>query len=420
MPATLDRTAALLHDAVDAGRVPGVVAAVDRPGRGTRIHVLGEDGAGHLLRRDTVVRIASITKPVVAVAALALVEDGLLDLDEPVAAWLPEFAAPRVLRHEAAELDDTVPALRPITLYDLLTYRCGAGMLPRFSFDLPVQHATAGLGSDGPPGSYPLPDPDTWTARLAAVPLVAQPGTRWLYQTSGDLLGVLLARRCGTDLQTVLAERVFGPLGMHDTGFSVPVADRDRFVPLLTAAPGGGFAVVDPVDGAWAAPPVFPSGAGGLVSTLDDLLAFGRALRDGGAPVLSPGAVAGLTTDRLDAAQRAGAAPLPRRRHRLGPGTGRRARGPLRLGRRPGHRMALRPVDRGDLPAAHAGEVGRARGAGARALLPRCGALLRVGGPSRAPATPTATPGRSEDRRRRPGTPRHTDCGTVPGGAYSP
>ncbi len=146
----------------------------------------------------------------------------MLDLDEPVAAWLPEFAAPRVLRHEAAGLDDTVPARRPITLYDLLTYRCGIGMLPRPPAELPVQRATAGLGSDGPPGSYPLPDPDTWTARLAAVPLVAQPGSRWLYHTSGDLLGVLLARRCGTDLATVLAERVFAPLGMRDTASRCP------------------------------------------------------------------------------------------------------------------------------------------------------------------------------------------------------
>lgn len=310
MPVTLDRTAQILRDAVATGCVPGLVAAVDHPRHGTGVHVLGDDGAGRPLRRDTIVRIASVTKPVVAVAALALVEDGMLDLDEPVGSWLPEFAAPRVLRHEAAGLDDTVPARRPITLYDLLTYRCGIGMLPRPPAELPVQRATAGLGSDGPPGSYPLPDPDTWTARLAAVPLVAQPGSRWLYHTSGDLLGVLLARRCGTDLATVLAERVFAPLGMRDTGFSVPVADRDRFVPLLSAAPGGGFTVTDPVEGAWSNPPVFPSGGGGLVSTLDDLLAFTRALRAGGGPVLSPGAVAELTSDRLSTAQRAGAAPF--------------------------------------------------------------------------------------------------------------
>ncbi|MEV1293675.1 serine hydrolase domain-containing protein [Pseudonocardia sp. NPDC049635] len=299
-----------LRDAVHSGRVPGVLAAVDRPREGTEVHVLGDDGAGRSLRRDTVVRIASITKPVVAVAALGLVEDGALDLHGPLTEWLPELARPRVLRHEAAELDDTVPARRDITLADLLSYRCGAGMLPRPTADLPVQraYADARLGSDGPPGRYQPPPPDEWLRRLAAIPLVAQPGARWLYQTSGDLLGVLLARVCGRGLPDLLRDRVFAPLGMTDTGFHVPEAKLDRFVPQLAADPGGGFGVVDPVRGAWAAPPPFPSGAAGLVSTLDDLLAFAGALRDGGGPLLGPGTVAELTTDRLSEVQRADAA----------------------------------------------------------------------------------------------------------------
>jgi len=298
-----------LQDAVTGGRTPGLLAAVDRPRAGTEVHVLGDDGAGRPLRRDTIVRIASITKPVVAVAALGLVEDGVLDLDAPVATWLPELARPTVLRHEAAELDDTVPARRGITLADLLSYRSGIGMLPRFTADLPVQraYADARLGSDGPPGRYLPPPPDEWLRRLAAIPLIAQPGERWAYQTSGDLLGVLLARVCGRPLPDLLRDRVFAPLGMHDTGFHVPAEQLDRFVPQLAADPAGGFTVVDPVRGAWAAPPPFPSGAAGLVSTLDDLLAFARALRDGGRPLLSPGAVAELTTDRLTDAQRADA-----------------------------------------------------------------------------------------------------------------
>lgn len=308
MPTAPDRTAGVLRRAVDTGQVPGLIAAVDRPGTEPVVHVLGEDGAGRALRRDTIVRIASITKPITAVAALSLAEDGAFDLDEPVARWLPELARPRVLAHEAAGLDDTVPAERAITVADVLSYRCGAGMLPRPSSDLPIQQAYAGLGSDGPPGSYPLPWPDDWLARLAALPLIAQPGRRWLYQTSGDLLGVLLARVCGTDLGSVLRERVFTPLGMRDTGFHVPAAERHRFVPQLAPDPGGGFTVFDPVDGAWATPPAFPSGAAGLVSTVDDLLAFARALRSGGGPVLSPGSVAELTTDRLTPDQRAGAA----------------------------------------------------------------------------------------------------------------
>ncbi|MBP2369041.1 serine hydrolase domain-containing protein [Pseudonocardia parietis] len=305
MTATLGRSTEPLRRAVERGQVPGLVAAVDRPGAGAEVLVLGDDGAGRPLRRDTVVRIASITKPITAAAALSLAEDGAFDLDEPVTRWLPELARPGVLAHEAAELDDTVPAEREITVADVLSYRCGAGMLPRLTFDLPIQRAYAGLGSDGPPGSYPLPPPDEWLARLAELPLIAQPGRRWLYQTPGDLLGVLLARVCGTDLGRVLQERVFTPLGMRDTGFDVPEASLDRFVPQLAAAPEGGFGVFDPIDGAWSAPPDFPSGAAGLVSTVDDLLAFARALRAGGDPILSPGSVAELTTDRLTPAQRA-------------------------------------------------------------------------------------------------------------------
>lgn len=305
MTNTLDRSSEPLRRALARGQVPGGVAAVDRPGADAEVLALGDDGAGRPLRRDTVVRIASITKPITAAAALSLVEDGAFDLDEPVARWLPELAAPRVLAHAAAELGDTVAAERGITVADLLSYRCGTGMLPRLSFDLPIQRAYAGLGSDGPPGRYPLPPPDEWLARLAELPLIAQPGQRWLYQTSGDLLGVLLARVCGTDLAGVLRERVFAPLGMRDTGFGVPEASMHRFVPQLAPAPDGGFTVFDPVDGAWSTPPAFPSGAAGLVSTVDDLLAFARALRAGGGPILSPGSVAELTTDRLTPAQRA-------------------------------------------------------------------------------------------------------------------
>ncbi|BBG01372.1 MULTISPECIES: serine hydrolase domain-containing protein [Pseudonocardia] len=315
MPTELDHipsgeVARTLRDLVGSGRAPGLLAAIDRPRADTEVHVLGDDGAGHPLRRDTVVRIASITKPVVAVAALGLVEDGVLDLDDPLTGWLPELAEPRVLRHEAAELDDTVPARRAITLADLLSYRCGIGMLPRFTADLPVQraYADARLGSDGPPGRYQPPPPDEWLRRLAAIPLIAQPGERWAYQTSGDLLGVLLARVCGQDLPDLLHQRVFAPLGMRDTAFHVPEAKLDRFVPQLAADRDGGFTVVDPVRGAWAAPPPFPSGAAGLVSTLDDLLAFAGALRDGGRPLLAPGTVAELSTDRLTDAQRTDAA----------------------------------------------------------------------------------------------------------------
>ena len=296
----------VLAEAVRRGAVPGLVAAVVQGGE-ARVEALGTDGAGAPLRRDTIVRIASMTKPIVAAAAMTLVEDGVLDLDGPVEPWLPELADRRVLRHEGADLDDTVPAERPITLEDLLSFRPGIGVLPHFPAVHPIQHAyaAAALGGDGPPGRVPQPGPDEWMRRLGELPLIAQPGERWLYNTGADLLGVLLARAGGAELGTVLRRRVFDPLGMSDTGFVVPAGQLHRFVPELTATPGGGFGVLDPVHGFWSAPPAFPSGAGGLVSTVDDVLAFARMLREGGGEVLSACSVSEMTTDRLTDAQRA-------------------------------------------------------------------------------------------------------------------
>jgi CubicO group peptidase (beta-lactamase class C family) len=261
------------------------------------VGVLGGTGPdGPPLRRDSLFRIASTSKPITAVAASALVEEGLLALDEPVDRLLPELAERRVLRHEAAELDDTVPADRSITVEDLLTFRPGFGMLPLPPGTLPWQRAWADarLGGDGPPGSHPVPGPDEWMRRLGALPLLAQPGQRWLYHAGADALGVLLARAAGATLGEVLRERVLAPLGMDDTAFHVPQEALDRFQPEWRDGE-----VFDPVDGAWARPPAFESGGGGLVSTVDDLLALGRALRRGGDPVLTAASVAAMTRNRI-------------------------------------------------------------------------------------------------------------------------
>jgi CubicO group peptidase (beta-lactamase class C family) len=188
----------------------------------------------------------------------------------------------------------------------VLTGRCGDGMLPRFPMDAPIQlaYAEAHLGGDGPPGRYRLPGPDEWVRRLAALPLTAQPGARWLYQTPNDILGVLVSRIAGKPLPEVLDERIYRQAGMVDTGFHVPVDKLDRFVAQL--APGDdGFDIVDPVDGMWASPPEFPSGSSGLVSTIDDLIAFTDALRDG--RLVTSATLIAATTDRLTPAQRADA-----------------------------------------------------------------------------------------------------------------
>jgi CubicO group peptidase (beta-lactamase class C family) len=303
----LERLRRVLARHVEGGRVPGLVALVDRGGE-TEVVDLGAtavDG-GTPVARDTIFRITSMTKPVTAVAALMLVEDCVLRLDEPVDALLPELAGRRVLTRLDAPLDDTVPADRPITLRDLLTFTMGFGQLLAAPADYPVLAAAAELKiGTGPPEPQLTPPPDEWLRRLGELPLMSQPGERWAYNTGSDVLGVLIGRAAGTSFGAFLAERVFEPLGMTDTGFSVPAGSLDRFVPSYRTDPAtGALSVYDPVDGDWSRPPVFESGAGGLVSTVDDMRAFSRMLLSGGGPLLSRVSVAAMTTDQLTPAQK--------------------------------------------------------------------------------------------------------------------
>jgi CubicO group peptidase (beta-lactamase class C family) len=287
------------------GAVPGIVALIDRGGDTEAVLLGSTSFGGPPVARDTIFRVSSMTKPITAVAALALVEDCVLRLDDPVDDLLPELADRRVLTSLSADLDDTVPAERSITLRHLLTLTMGFGQLLASLDDFPILAAAdARKIGMGPPNPDATPGPDEWLRALGELPLMYQPGERWTYNTSSDVLGVLVARAAGTSLGRVLAERVFGPLGMRDTGFSVPAADLGRFVPSYTVDGAGAPAVLDPVDGMWSRPPAFESGAGGLVSTADDMLAFGRALLAGGGPVLSRASVAAMTTDQLTPAQR--------------------------------------------------------------------------------------------------------------------
>ena len=258
--------------------------------------------SGAPMTRETLFRIASLTKPVTAAAVLVLVEDGVLDLDAPIARWLPELADPVVVRTPGSPLDDVVPAARPITVADVLESRAGWGFPDDFS--LPAVAELFGELGQGPPAPRKVPPVDDWLALLARIPLLHQPGAAWLYNTCSDLQGVLVARASGLPLPEFLADRLFGPLGMRDTGFSVPPADLGRFTTAYKPAEAG-FEAADPVGGQWSEPPVFPSGAGGLVSTADDLHAFARMLLSGGGRVLTAESVHRMTTDHLTAAQRA-------------------------------------------------------------------------------------------------------------------
>jgi len=225
----LSRMADLLTGSVQRGEVGEVVALLSRDGE---THVETAGGA----EPDTIFRIASMSKPVAAVAALILVEECVLRLDDPVDEYLPELAARRVLTRLDGPLDDTVPAERPITLRDLLTFQLGIGF---------------GHGMFGPPGSVPFMDalnelrggmprpaevvePDEWMRQLGELPLACQPGTRWLYNTGSDILGVLLARVTGQPFGDFLHERIFAPLGMTDTGFWVPADALRRLPPPIS------------------------------------------------------------------------------------------------------------------------------------------------------------------------------------------
>jgi len=315
-----------LHEIIEGhvaeGRAPGAVWALARRGQ-VEIGTVGSVGpsspgiAGAALARDSIFRISSMTKPVTAVAALILVEECRLRLDDPVDDLLPELADRQVMREVDGDIDDTVPADRPITLRDLLTFRLGWGM--DFTFARPqtvlAKAAELGLGG-GPPAPQANPGPDEWIRRLGTLPLDFQPGERWLYHTGADVLGVLIARASGRSLPDFLHERVFEPLGMTDTAFFVPPEKAARFGAELATDPSTGeTAVYDPADGQWSTAPAFAGGGDGLVSTLDDYLAFAGMLLAGGSAggsrILSRPSVAAMTTDQLTAANHAVSGPSP-------------------------------------------------------------------------------------------------------------
>jgi CubicO group peptidase (beta-lactamase class C family) len=259
------------------------------------------------VRRDSLFRIASMTKPVVAVGALILVEECRLRLEEPVDDLLPEVAGRRVLVDPRGPMDGpTVPVTRPITVLDVLTFRLGWGLDFEAPWPQPLFEAMGQLGlGGGPPQPQTPPEPDEWLRGMATLPLLYQPGERWLYDTGSDLLGVLIARAAGQPLEAFLQERVFDPLGMVDTGFSTP--HLDRLGSCFTVNPATGERVVyDPPGGQWSKPPAFPSGSGGLVSTVDDYYRFARMLLAGGrlpdgSRLLSRPSVEAMTTDHIGA-----------------------------------------------------------------------------------------------------------------------
>jgi CubicO group peptidase (beta-lactamase class C family) len=295
----------VLQTHVSNGSAPGAVGLVARDAR-VEVQVVGSvdvDGTSPMAR-GSIFRIASITKPITAAAVMMLVEDGRIALDDPVEPWLPELASPTVVRTPASPVDDVVPADRPITVVDLLTSRAGYGFPSDFS--LPAIGPLLELQQGPLPQLFTTPE--RWMAALSRIPLLHQPGDAWLYNTCSDIQGVLISRVSGRPFPEFLAERLFEPLGMADTGFEVPAGKLDRFTSYYQTKQEGGLELVDAPDGQWSNPPKFPSGAGGLVSTVDDWHAFARMLlADGtvdGHRLLSPASVRQMTTDQLTQSQR--------------------------------------------------------------------------------------------------------------------
>lgn len=298
----LDRNQASIREACDAGLLAGAVTVVWQRGKILQVNEVGyrDVGAGLPMTRDTVFRIASMTKPITVAAAMALVDQGRLALSDPIARWLPEFAAPSVLVDPAGPLDRTTPARRALTIEDLMTHRCGIG----YGFSVPgpiareYQRLPFGRG------------PDAWLEALAALPLVDQPGERVTYGHGIDVLGVVLSRIEGKPLPQVLDERILGPLGMTDTGFFISPELRGRSATMYRL--DGNELRDDAMGPMPITMPAFPNAGGGLMSTADDYLAFARMLlADGefdGTRVISPESVRAMRDDRLTE---------PQKRHRF-------------------------------------------------------------------------------------------------------
>jgi CubicO group peptidase (beta-lactamase class C family) len=312
--ARIERMHRILAEHIERNEMPGLVALVSHHDD-LHVETLGTMAVDHPapMKRDTIFRIASIAKPITAVAAMILVEECKLRLDESIEPWLPELANRLVLKSISSQPNDTTPALRAITVRDLLTFRMGFGSVMAMPDTYPIQKLIREyrIGGDGPPRPSQAPGTEEWLQKLGSLPWMAQPGERWLYHVSSDVLGVLIARVSGQSLGTWMRERIFDPLGMKDTAFYVPSTKIERLAgSYFFNRHTNTLDVFDDVaNSAWRTEPPFESGGGGLVSTIDDYFAFSRMLlnkgRHGRERILSRPTVELMTSDQLTPQQRA-------------------------------------------------------------------------------------------------------------------
>ena len=291
--------------AVESGDIPGVVVQIWREGELCCDVVAGtRDRERHIpMERSTIFGLASMTKPVTVALALRLVDEGKLRLDAPITRWIPEFAQMRVLRRPEGPLDDTVPAKRAITVEDLMTHRAGLA----YGFLTPPPLGTALLERMGMGIDSDL-TPDAWLKCLSELPLVFQPGERFNYGHSIDVLGFLAARVLGRDLGSAMREKLFAPLGMADTGFWIPPEKRSRMATFYTSTQPGDFTPANVRAFTTEKPSEYVSGGQGLVSTAADYLRFARMLMNEGkldrVRILKAGTVRMMRSNRITAEQR--------------------------------------------------------------------------------------------------------------------
>ena len=265
---------------VDSGRLPGLLVAVVRDDRVAWFETCGyrDVDTKRAVEPDTIYRIYSMTKPITTVAALMLYEEGCFQLDDPVATFIPAFADTRVFGSGDAESFATVPLARPVTVHDLMVHTSG------LTYGFQHEHAVDALYRkrriEFNANVGPLAD---LVEATAAQPLVFQPGTRWNYSVSTDVLGRLVEIWSGVPLDAFFADRIFSPLGMGDTGFHVQDGRGDRLASSYVRADDGGLALAEQADESrFLEPAVTLSGGGGLVSSASDYLRFMRMLRGRG------------------------------------------------------------------------------------------------------------------------------------------
>ncbi|GGA54643.1 serine hydrolase [Pseudoclavibacter endophyticus] len=297
----------MLQEEVDAGTLPGAVAVRYR-GENAETVVVGSQDLESCapMSSDTLFFWDSLGKPLTAALALTFVADGTVDLDSPVDRWLPELSSARVLVDPSGQLSHTVPASRPVTVEDLLTLRGGLGFTT--DFESPFTEALVTTLQEGP--QLRALDRQSYLTGAGRLPLAHQPGQGWTYNAGSTILGLLLERVAQQSLGVLMADRIVDPLGMRDARWWVPPSERSRFASRYRATdnPRSPVELVDPPDGQHSRPPSFPDGAGGLIGTADDWLAFGRMLLNGGESngqrILPTPLVKSMMTDQLTADQR--------------------------------------------------------------------------------------------------------------------